>query len=147
MIHTMCPTCRQSYRLMLSSREHELLQQIASSDGTECDCPRLCGGKIPLVGPTKVDEAVPPRDPITLSGAELYRAVNGMGMADEIPKNRETVEALIKANRASGVIVEEAGGRFYLHELHLENGLVVHLAAGLRGAEVLKITREVGHGR
>jgi len=148
MIHSICSHCLQQYRLMVSPREQGLVLQVSSEEGKECPCPRLCGGSINLTGSgPAAPESAALRDPITMTGAELYRAVNGLGMADEIPKSKETVESVVKANRVKDVLIEESSGRFYLHELHLENGLIVHLAGGLRGAEVLKITREVGRAR
>ena len=78
---------------------------------------------------------------MAVTGRQLYQAVLGMGLPDEVPKSTEMVDSILRANRVVKVSVEEHEGKLYLHELHLENGSVVHLASGMKGAQVLKVTR------
>ena len=72
--------------------------------------------------------------------------MNGMGLPDEIPSSGVVVDSLLRANNVLAVSVEEYQGKVFLHELHLANGMVIHLAAGTKGAQVLKITKEAAHG-
>lgn len=81
------------------------------------------------------------KEPLHITGLQLYQAVNGLGLPDEIPKDSIIVESLLKANKLTGVAVEEVNGRTYLHELKFENGVTLHLGAGQRGAQVLKLTK------
>jgi len=144
-INSLCNSFLQPYQILVETRDIGLLRQIASDDGGMAPCPRLCGGAINLVGdPTITAMTSDPRlkQPMKITGTELYRAVNGAGLPDELPQSRETVEAILKANKVVEVKVEELNGKLYLHEMSLENGLTIHLASGIRGAQVLKVTRE-----
>lgn len=145
MVHALCQSCLQPYRLMISPEEVPLIRQISENGGHTAPCPRQCGGSINLVGDPAIDaltENARLKDPMTITGTELYRAVNGSGLPDELPKNVETIEAMLVAHKVEGVVIEAAvDGRMYLHELHLANGTAIHLTSGLKGAEVLKITR------
>jgi len=149
MHHALCQTCLQPYRLMISASEVNLIRQISDSSGHTAPCPRKCGGTINLVGDATIDAMTEKlKPPMSITGVELFRAVNGMGLPDEIVKDIDTFQALLIASKVVGAVVDLAGeGRIYLHELHLENGMTIHLSAGLKGAEVLKITkRGVPHG-
>ena len=144
-VNSLCNTCMQAYQILVETRDISLLKQIATEDGTLCKCPRLCGGFINLVGDQTITAMTSdPRlkAPMKITGSELYKAVNGAGLPDEIPQSKETVEAILKANKVVAAKVEDLDGRLYLHEVELEGGLVVHLASGLRGAQVLKVTKE-----
>lgn len=149
MIHSLCHACFQPYRLMVSPEEIQLLRQISENDGHTAKCPRLCGGSINILGDPSIDNLVEKaqlKEPLSITGTELYRAVNGMGLADELPKNIESLEAILSKNKVTKADIEVTeDGHFYLHELHLENGLIVHLTSGLKGAEVLKITRGISN--
>jgi hypothetical protein len=144
-IRSLCNSCFQTYELMVEPGEVHLVKQVATDDGITCPCPRLCGGKINLAGDPAIEamtKGQAMRTPLPLSGKELYKAVMGAGLPDEIPQAKETLEALLKANKVVGMMLEEDDKKFYLHELKLENGLTLHLASGLRGAQVLKVTKE-----
>lgn len=147
MVHALCQTCLQPYRLMIAASEVSLIKQVAAEDGRTAPCPRQCGGSINLVGDPGIDaltENARLREAMTLTGTELYRAVNGAGLPDEIPTDGDTIRSHLLANRVGGLLLEIGeGGKYYLHELHLENGVILHLTAGLKGAEVLKITKRV----
>lgn len=110
-----------------------------------CPCPRLCGGSINLVlDPTIVAMSTDKRlrDPILLTGTELYQAVNGMGLPDEIPKDPIVVQSLLKSSAIAAVVVEEVNGKIYLHEMILDTGVTIHLGSGQRGAQIIKLTKE-----
>lgn len=143
-INSLCNSCLQPFQILLESGDADLIRQLSEADeGRMCLCPRLCGGKINLFGdPTISVMADKLREPMTLTGKELYKAVNGMGLPDEVPKDVEVVKALLKSNKVADLYLEEINGRLFLHELKLENGYTVHLAAGARGAQVLKVTKE-----
>ena len=145
-LNSLCSHCLQPLQILIETSDIPLVRQIASSDGSTAPCPRLCGGNINLISDPTIE--VMAKDPrlkkaLQLTGKELYRAVNGAGLPDEVPTSKETIEALLKANKVVGTKVEESLGKLYLHELLLDNGLTVHLSTGLRGAQVLKVTKEL----
>lgn len=145
MIYSLCNTCLQPFDLMVEVKDIELIKQVADESGNVCPCPRLCGGSINLVGDVTIDQmAKDPRfkDPIKLSGKELYQAVKGLGLPDEIPKSIEVVAAMLKANPVKDFDLSEVAGKLYLSELRLEGGVVLHLTSGPHGAQVLKMTKE-----
>lgn len=144
-INSLCNTCLQPFVLTMTSDEARLVKQITDESGHTAPCPRLCGGHINLIGDPIISSMAEDRrlrDPMSISGLELYQAVGGMGLPDEIPKDLTVIESLFKAGTLSGVSVEEVNGKFYLHEIRLSNGAIFHLAAGSRGAQILKITKE-----
>lgn len=147
-ILSVCRTCLQPYEITVSLKEIPLLKQITDERGETCPCPRLCGGDInilpdmditQLLGATKLREKMP------LTGTELYRAVKGLGLADEVPKSPELVHALLTGRKTVSVELETVGSQVFLHEIRLEGGVTLHLAAGARGSQVLKITRGNNH--
>jgi len=149
MVHSLCQSCLQSYRLMIVPEEIQLIKQIADETGHLAPCPRLCGGTINLVGEPgieKVIEGVRLREPLTITGTELYRAVNGAGLPDEVNVRVEVVCAFLESCKVVGVKTETNNGKVYLHELTLDNGVTLHLSAGIKGAEILKMTKGVPHG-
>lgn len=142
-----CSSCFQTYKLLIQVSDVELVKQISTDDGRSCPCPRMCGGKINLVGePVLSPDTFSLRDPIELTGLQLFQALGGLGLPDEIPKDVLVIDALLKASRVVGVDVDEFDGSFYLSELRLEGGVTLHLTAGARGARVLKITKERTNG-
>lgn len=143
-IHTLCNSCLQVYALQIGPEDSHLVQGLLDDDQT-CPCPRLCGGRIILT--TQDDLKTLASDgrlyqPLPITGRELFKAVKGVGLPDEIPSSLEAVEALLLSKHVVSVSMQQDGRRIYLHELRLSNGVVLHLAAGQRGAQVLKITRE-----
>lgn len=150
-INSLCNTCLQPFTIILTADDARLVKQIADESGHTAPCPRMCGGHINLIGdPVISSMAEDPRlrEPMTITGLELFQAVGGMGLPDEIPKDLTVIEALLKSNPIKTVSLEknEVNGKFYLHEMHLEGGIVFHLAAGARGAQILKITKERANG-
>ena len=144
-VHSVCTTCFQPFNLLIQASDVELVKQISTNEGRSCPCPRLCGGEINLIGSPDLD-GVQLRDPIELTGLQLYQAAGGMGLPDEVPKDLTVIDSLFKSYRVVSVEVEEVGGSFYMHEIRLEGGVVVHLASGGRGARILKITKEKTNG-
>lgn len=106
-------------------------------------CPRLCGGKINLIGepPLDLEKQIRLKEPMHLTGKQLWVAVQGAGLPDELTQDPTVVEALLKANKVEKVELEQWGDKVFLHELHLENGVVIHLTGGVKGAQVLKLTK------
>jgi len=141
-INSICSTCFQPYKLLVQASDVELVKQVATNEGRSSPCPRLCGGEINLVGePNVVEEAVL-RDPVELTGLQLFQAVGGLGLPDEIPKDLIVLKAIFNAHKIVSVDMEEAHGNFYLNELRLDGGVTIHLSSGARGARILKITKE-----
>lgn len=143
-VRSLCNSCFQPFQLLLQASDVDLVKQVADEEGRTCLCPRLCGGRINLMGdPVIADMAKDQRlrEPIDLTGKQLYQAINGMGLPDEVPKHVLTVEAMLKSNKVVGTVMEEVNNRIYLHELVLSNGITIHLAAGQRGAQVLRLTK------
>jgi hypothetical protein len=140
-INSVCSTCFQPYKLLIQASDVELVKQLSHTEGRSCPCPRLCGGSINLVGQPDIT-GTKLRDPIEITGLQLFQAVNGMGLPDEIPKDAVVIDALLRGNRVTSIDMQEFNGSFYLNELRLEGGVTIHLSAGGRGARVLKITKE-----
>lgn len=145
-VNAFCQTCLQPFVLLIQASDVELVKSISTNEGRTCPCPRLCGGEINLTGSVTVREGVKLRDPVELTGLQLFKAVGGLGVPDEIPKDPAVIDALLKTKKVVSVDLEEFSGNFYLNELRLEGGITVHLASGARGARVLKITKESPHG-
>jgi hypothetical protein len=144
MIKSLCNTCLQPYDINLQPGDIHLIKQIADDSGLMCSCPRLCGGSINLSAlPDGVIDESKLKDTMSITGSELYKAVQGAGLPDEIPKNPLIVEALLKANCITGVLMEEKSNRLYIHQLVLGNGVVIHMTSGSHGAMVLKLTKGV----
>jgi len=146
-LNALCNSCLQPLQILIEGSDAPLIRQIADENGTTCKCPRLCGGHINLIGdPTIEQMANDPRlkTPMKITAKELYKAVNGAGLPDEVSISKETLDALLKAGKVVGTKLEDAHGKLYLHELLLDNGLTIHLASGLRGSQVLKVTKEMG---
>jgi hypothetical protein len=145
MIHSFCNTCFQQYKLIIELSDIPLVKQISDEQGHTCPCPRLCGGTINLVGQPTIDEMFRGKqlkDPLQLTGKTLFKAVNGLGLPDEIPLEKNVVESLLLTLRVTDVFIEEVHGNFYLHEIKLSGGLTVHLTHGAKGAHLFKITKE-----
>lgn len=142
-INSLCNTCFQPYELLIEASEVELLKQIADESGHTAPCPRLCGGTINIVGDRTIAAmATDPRnrDPLRINGKELYQAVNGLGLPDELPLNKDVIELLLNT-KVTSIVCNEIGGKYYLGEICFEGDRVMHLTSGPRGAQVLKITK------
>lgn len=143
LIRSLCNTCFQVYEITILPEDAFLLKDLAT-DGL-APCPRLCGGQINLEASPGIEALVEEkklRDPLSISMKELYKAVHGAGLPDEIPKSPEAVEAILRSTPIVRVKVEMVEKLIYLNEIELANGLTVHLTSGPRGATVLKITRK-----
>lgn len=141
-VHSVCNSCLQPYELILEASELPLIKQLTDESGHTTPCPRLCGGRINIVGdPTITEMGKKLKAPMQISGRDLYQAVNGMGLPDEIPSSPELIQSLLLSEKVKKVSVEEHNGKFYLHEIQLSGGTTLHLSAGLKGAQVLKVTK------
>jgi hypothetical protein len=148
MIVTACNACYQRYEILVRPHEQHLIASLGDADGL-CACPRLCGGKVLLrtdPGFLEVLKNMALAPTISITGTELYQATNGLGLPDEIPKDTSVLDALMKEKVIEDLVWEQADGRFYLHEMKLSSGFRVHLSAGGRGAQVLKVTKEKTNG-
>ena len=148
MILSLCNTCIQPYQILVELNEVELIKQISDERGHTCPCPRLCGGSINLVGNDLIDNAVKDprfRDPMKISGKELYKAVKGMGLPDEIDLQIETVDAMLKLG-VKDFKLDTVLNKIYLSELTMKNGVTLHLTSGPHGAQILKMTKERPNG-
>lgn len=141
-VRSLCNTCLQPFELLLEASDVDLIKTIIDDEGHTAPCPRLCGGRINIVGnPVLGAMADKLKQPIHISGKQLFQAVHGMGLPDEVPTSLTSISALLRANKVVGVELEEWNGKFYVHELKLEGGVTVHLSAGVKGAMVLKVTQ------
>lgn len=140
---TVCNTCFQPYELSIDPGSTALVKELLDESETVA-CPRLCGGRI-LVSDSEAMAALAkdPRLklPLRISAEELYKAVKGAGLPDEIPNAPEVVESLLLANAVIGVELASDGKHVGISELRLANKTIIHLTSGRLGAEVLKITR------
>jgi hypothetical protein len=129
--------CHQAFEIDLQASEAHLLDEIVEADKT-CSCPKNCGGRILMVDD---DSDTLPRYPIHVTTKELYQALHGAGLPDEIPNDLNVIAALLKANTVTNLSIENFNNRLYLHEIELSDGSTIHLAAGAKGALVMKITK------
>jgi hypothetical protein len=140
---SLCNLCLQVYEIHSEPSDAHLLKEVVNDDLT-CACPRLCGGYINILSSAATSTlATDPRlkAPMHLTAKELFRAVKGGGLPDEVPKSEDVIALLFQASKVVDVRTQTLGNRVYLNEIHFENGQVLHLSSGLRGAEVLKITK------
>ncbi len=147
-INSLCNSCLQPYTIVVQPTDVHLMKMVADEKGHTAPCPRLCGGRINIIGDPIINEMASDRrlrEPLTVSALELYQAIGGMGLPDEIPKDASVVKALL-GQIAESADVEEVNGKIYLHELKLKDGITIHLTSGQRGALILKITKERAHG-
>lgn len=145
MIRSFCQTCFQPFTIQtLPGRDNlALLHQTMDKDGFG-PCPRLCGGKINLTNNEAIEKlmtSVKLRDPLNLTLTQYYQAANGLGCPDEIPKDADILQPLLKSAQVEGMVMDIAPGGLYIHEIHFDNGFVLHLTAGSKGAMVLKVTK------
>lgn len=142
-VFSVCNSCFESYQLTIMPGDVELVRQIMDKTGRIAPCPRLCGGAINVVGDPTIQEMSErinkPR--VCITGKELYQAVNGAGLPDEIPKELLVITTMLKNNKIIASDIEHANGKFYIHELTLENGVTLHFSGGPRGAQLLKMTK------
>lgn len=144
-IYSLCNTCLQPYQLLIESSDIGLIQQIMDETGNTCECPRKCGGRINLVGDPTIEamsKDIRLKNPLSISGKELYQAVNGLGLPDEVPKSTDTVSAILRAEKINEVSIGEIQERIYLHEIKMTGGITIHLGSGPYGAQILKMTKE-----
>lgn len=135
----LCNSCFQRYVLTVRPQERGLLTW---DENNLLACARGCGGKV-LFGQDAVSmaEGAQLATPLHVTATEYYKALGGMGLPDEVTDDPDIIEALLKAHRVLEVKLEQAMGRIFIHEVQLENGMTVHLSAGAKGAQVLKVTR------
>lgn len=144
-IMSLCNSCLQPYQVLVEPSDIPLIKQIADDTGHTCPCPRLCGGVINLVGDDTINAMVNDRrlkESVRITGKELYQAINGLGLPDEVPASFDTVEAMLRAFPTEKVVMQDVHGKVYLHEIHLKNEVVIHLGSGAHGAQVLKMTKK-----
>lgn len=148
-IKSLCNSCLQPFEISVSVSEVPLVKEITNDEGTTCPCPRLCGGAINLVGDPTITEMSNDRrlkEPMRITGRQLYQAVGGLGLPDEIPSSADVLEALLVGAGVAETVTEEFNKAVFLHEIKLKNGTTIHFGAGLKGAQVLKITKGVNRG-
>lgn len=143
-LRAICNSCYQRYEItggLDMKTSTAMISQLTDEAGMGI-CPRQCGGKINLTNDATIDAVGEYlKEPLHLTVTELFQAIGGMPLPDEVPQSVETLTAMLLAHRAVGATMEDSNGRVYLHELKLDNGCTIHLCAGGRGAQVLKITR------
>lgn len=138
---TVCNTCIHGFEVVVTPEDSSLFESLVGATKT-CKCPKLCGGSILLTNDYLLIDMYDKVDRKTrITASELYKAVHGVGLPDEIVKDAIVVESLLKANLIDAVKTEERNGRVYIHEIALDNGVSLHLAAGSAGAVVFKITK------
>lgn len=82
-----------------------------------------------------------------LTAREFFGALCGFGLPQEVGCEPEVVKALLRSTKIRDVVVVPASlGRTAIREIHLDNGLRLHLASSLAGATVFKITRAHNDG-
>ena len=146
-IFSVCNTCFQTYSLITEQEYTALLKSLEELGGSLAKCPRLCGGKINIV---PVEELKLPKnrmfkEPLELTVKELYAAIHGNGLPDEIPKDVLVVEAMLLSSKIKKVETDTIHSGIYLNSLTLENGVTIHLGGGI-GPRVVKVTKEVPDG-
>jgi hypothetical protein len=145
-IRSVCNSCYQRYEIVCTTDvkvSTAMLAQLMDEAGMGV-CPRGCGGRINLTNDATIDAVgAYLKEPLHLTVTQLFQAAGGMPLPDEIPPSHETVSSLLIANKIEQVTLEDYNGRLFVHELHLSNCCIIHLCAGGRGAQVLKVTRRL----
>jgi hypothetical protein len=137
-----CTTCLQRFEIRVAPSERGLLEQLTSD--ALCKCPMSCGGEITMGSIEEISKAVVGKKlaaPMSLTGTQFYQAVNGLPLPSQVPPDEMVLDALLRTHGVTKTKFETVGSRVYIHELTLSNGVTIHLCAGGRGAQVLKITR------
>ena len=142
LIHSICNLCFQPFNLVIEMSEIELIKQVSDEKGMTAPCPRLCGGRVNLVGSPSPETALNAvKMPMTVTGREFFKAVMGAGLPDEIPVSAEVVSGMLKSGKITNIKADQVDGAIYLHEIELDHSVILHLASGSRGATVLKVTK------
>jgi hypothetical protein len=134
-----CATCKSAFEIRFEKpSDISLLSHMLVNGQVDCVCPRKCTGRI--AQQAQFAEGV---FPLSVTVQELFQAVSGMPLPDEVPKSAIFVLSLLKSERVLEARCEEEGGSIFLHSITLTNGCTIHLCASGRGPQVLKITRPV----
>lgn len=130
-----CEGCDEVLYVEAKPDEVRLFSQIVSEDGkTVGSCP-FCGrGTLALVA----KQRAPVTRTMTLTA--FYGASFGMAAPGQEPTT-DRIHDLFKM-KSVGQTVEICGPVILLHEIHFEDGSILHLCGSGRGAQVLKITKE-----
>jgi len=144
-LRSACETCFQRFLISIEEDAVGLLSDLKGDDDL-CMCPRLCGGMINVSRDSAIELVIDSlsskqvKEPIHLTVKELYRAVHGGGLPDELPKSGYATNKLLEGQIIKKVVLDDRGdGEVYLQELVLGNGLIIHMSSGLFGAQILKI--------
>lgn len=79
---------------------------------------------------------------VELTPEELFRAMGGFGLPEEIGFAPEMVRALLLSSKVVGMSADKVvSGRVILDRLDLEDGTSLHLASSRQGPVVFKVTR------
>ena len=142
LIHSLCDKCYQSFKLVLEPADLELVKQVSDAQGFSAPCPKLCGGRINLVGnPSWGGIRFYAGDAMTVTGKEFYKAVMGGGLPQELPKSAGEIESILKSGKITDMLMEVYNDQVYLHELEIDKETIIHLCSGAKGAQILKITK------
>ena len=101
----------------------------------EYSCPE-CDVRLEVNG-----KRLPGRTFVVLTKSQFISAINGMGLPSETVTHVEPIVAMLKSSRVVDVKAFERDGRCFIHEISLDNGVTLHLAASGYGAVVYKATR------
>lgn len=146
---SLCSRCYQAFIISFENGDSVLFEQMQpeyTKDkpiGNWVVCPRKCGGFLTPLNDAEVRLKSPAfSHAMSVTVKELYKAVFGGGLPDEVPKDLDAINALLLVHRVNETILEEVNGFFYLHGLKLNNGFTVHLGGSPHGACIVKITKE-----
>ena len=150
-ILSMCNSCMSRFEILVEPKQVHLIKAVSDKKGTVAKCPRLCGGMINLVGSPGLDSVWKSakgkafKAPLKITALELYQAIGGLGLPDEVANDPDVMKSMLLSSRIVGVDLEKESSNdtYYLHEIRLENGVTFHLGSGLRGASVIKMTKEM----
>lgn len=147
---SLCTRCFQAYVITIEAGDKALYAQM-QDDGSIIknliSCPRKCGGFITPLNSDDIRLKAPVfAYALSLTVPELYKAVNGAGLPDEVPKDLDAINALLLVHRVNETMLEEVGRQFLLHGLKLSNGFTIHLGCSPKGPCIVKITKEAPDG-
>ena len=137
---SICNKCFQRYQLIEKDEDQHLLLELREVK-PRVTCPRCNHGHCNLVLVPELEKIKGPCLSLTIK--QFYQATHGMGLPDEMLPATELNHFLLN-RELSDAVLEERNGKVYLHELAFKDGTVVHLSAGLFGAQVLKVTKRLG---
>jgi hypothetical protein len=111
-------------------------------------CPR-CGAQAAGTDEMSLPRAIHTADIIDLTPIEMFSALSGFGLPDEMPSSVENVSQTLSSSPIKRVVGQNVPGtkRCSIDFVELENGVRIYLGASTHGAVVYRITKPVSYAQ